>query len=247
MTQNPLKVLILEDEVSMNRGIAFSLERGGFQAIQVYSLEEAMNYLTRNRADIYICDITLPDGSGLDFVRAVRKKEEQGRPYVICLTALDTESDYVLGYEAGVDDYISKPFSLSVLMLKLEAYVRRLGSIGSASPGQVSASKSEENNYYSGDICFNTERMEVTSGGQPITLSKNEVKLLNVFMKHPKQILSKQQILEQAFDVYEKYIDENTLAVNISRLRDKLGDSAQNPRYIKNVRGLGYIWMQDVH
>lgn len=242
MSQNSLKVMVLEDEISMNRGIAFSLERGGFQVIQVYSLEEAMNHPDRDSADIYICDITLPVGNGLDFVRSIRAKKHRRQPFVLCLTALDTESDYVLGYEAGVDDYISKPFSLSVLMLKLEAYRRRLGA-----DQETDAEQSDEKCFYSGDICFNPDRLEVTSGGELISLTKNEVKLLGVFLKHPKQVLTKQQILEQAFDVYEKYIDENTLAVNISRLREKLGDSAQNPRFIKNIRGLGYIWMQDVH
>lgn len=242
MPQNPLKVLILEDEISMNRGIAFSLERDGFQTVPAYSLQEAFDYLSHGDADIYICDITLPDGSGLDFIRVIRKKEQRRRPYVICLTALDTEADFVIGYEAGVDDYISKPFSLSVLMLKMEAYARRF-SIDQKSNSPVS----QEKCFCSGDICFNLERMEVTSGEEPISLTKNEVKLLTVFFNHPKQILTKKQILDQAFDVYEKYIDENTLAVNISRLREKLGDSAQNPRYIKNIRGLGYIWMQEVH
>lgn len=242
MSQNPLKVMVLEDEISMNRGIAFSLERDGFQIVQAYSLEEAFNYLSNGDADIYICDITLPDGNGLDFVRAVREKKQSRRPYVICLTALDTEADFVIGYEAGVDDYISKPFSLSVLMLKLEAYVRRLSE--SQLPNNL---KMKETYFRSGNICFDSERMEVTSGGEQISLTKNEVKLLTVFFNHPKQVLSKKQLLNQAFDVYEKYIDENTLAVNISRLREKLGDSAQDPHYIKNIRGLGYIWMQEVH
>lgn len=241
MSQEPLLVAILEDEISMNRGITFSLERGGFQTVQLYSLEEAMANLSEQHADIYICDISLPDGSGLDFVREIRKKEQGRRAYVICLTALDTEADFVIGYEAGVDDYISKPFSLSVLMLKLEAYVRRLNE-------EVPENNSSQRKCLcSGDISFDAERMEVTLGGEQIPLTKNEVKLLSVFFNHPQQVLSKTQLLDQAFDVYENYIDENTMAVNISRLREKLGDSAQDPSYIKNIRGLGYIWMQEVH
>lgn len=229
------RVLILEDEASMNRGIAFSAERNGFLAVQCYTIEEAEKSIQEAAPDVIICDINLPDGSGLDFISSLRSRSMSIRPYIICLTALDTETDHVLGYEAGADDYISKPFSLSVLMLKLEAFARR--NVKQDTPSKV---------IVSGNLKFTPDKMEVTVNGAPIQLTRNECKLLGVFMRNPQQILSKDQLLMQAFDIYDNFVDENTLAVNISRLREKLCDDAQNPEYIRNIRGLGYIWMKEL-
>ena len=121
------RILILEDEKSVNRGIAFSLEKAGFETVACENAKEARTAAAENEFDMLICDIGLPGESGLDFIKWFR---QQSRAYIICLTALDNEADFVLGYEAGADDYITKPFSLSVLMLKLEAYFKRMGETG---------------------------------------------------------------------------------------------------------------------
>lgn len=232
---NGYKVLILEDEISINRGIAFSVERAGFEAVCCHTVAEAKVAAATGDTDIIICDINLPDGSGLDFIAHIRSLDMKKRPYIICLTVLDTETDYVLGYESGADDYICKPFSLSVLMLKLEAFVNRSSEIDEEKPADE---------IVSGKIRFSPGKMEARVDGKSVSLTKNECKLLGVFLKNPQQVLSKQQLLMQAFDIYDNFVDENTIAVNISRLREKLGDEAQNPEYIKNMRGLGYIWMK---
>lgn len=225
------RILILEDEKSVNRGIAFSLEKAGFEAVACADADEARKAAAEYEFDMLICDIGLPGESGLDFIRWFRQRS---RAYIICLTALDNESDFVLGYEAGADDYITKPFSLSVLMLKIEAYFKRKDEAG--------AGKSEKQIIYSGELVFYISEMKLSVAGVQTMLSKNEWRLLKLFMENPGQVLSKTQILESAFDVYDRYIDDNTLAVNISRLREKIGDSSQEQRYIKNIRGLGYIW-----
>ena len=162
---------------------------------------------------------------------------------------LDTEQDHVLGYEAGADDYVVKPFSLSVLMLKLEAFVRRYEETGETSAGSGGAADKSDRSadIVSGSLRFSPERMEASLDGEPVQLTRNECRLLSVFMKNPGQVLSKEQLLMQAFDIYGDFVDENTLAVNISRLREKLQDDAQAPVYIRNVRGLGYIWMKELH
>lgn len=230
------RILILEDESSVNRGIAFSLEKAGFEVIACADAAEARAAAAEYEFDMLICDIGLPGESGLDFIKWFKQRS---RAYIVCLTALDNEADFVLGYEAGADDYITKPFSLSVLMLKIEAYFKRAG--------ETSADKSDKQIIYSGDIEFCVPEMKISVGGNSVALSKNEWRLLKLFMENPGQVLSKAQILENAFDVYDNYIDDNTLAVNISRLREKLGDSPQKHRYIKNIRGLGYIWNEKCH
>ena len=142
--------------------------------------------------------------------------------------------DQVLGYEAGADDYITKPFSLSVLLLKIEAFFKRSAKEGAAGV------------LHSGALRFNQGEMKLSIDDLEVSLSKNEWRLLGLFLNHPKQILSKRQILEHVFDMEGEFVDENTLAVNIRRLREKIEKEPAKPVYIKNVRGLGYVWDVDV-
>ncbi len=151
--------------------------------------------------------------------------------HIICLTALDSEMDYVMGYEQGADDYMTKPFSLSVLVLKVEAFFRK---------------KSSDNNItVSGDLSFNRQEMKLERNGKLIPLTKTECRLLMMFLDNPRHILSKNQILDRIFDSEGDFVDENTIAVNIRRLREKIEPDIKKPEYIKNVRGLGYIWDKD--
>ena len=187
-------ILVVEDDENLNRGITFSLKKSGYEVFSAESVKKAKRIASDNNVDVTICDVNLPDGNGLEFVRWMRCNYNT---YIICLTALDQEMDQVMGYEAGADDYITKPFSLSVLLLK-------------------------------------------------ISLTKTELKMLTFFLQNPKQILSKTQILENVFDLEGDFVDENTIAVNIRRLREKIEDNPAAPVYIKNIRGLGYIWNQEV-
>lgn len=173
----------------------------------------------------------MPDGSGLDYISWVRNR---GNVYIICLTALDQELDQVMGYEAGADDYITKPFSLSVLLLKVEAYFKRCSV------------NVEKKVMRSGGITVFLDEMRLVVEGENVQLTRNEWKLISFFLQHPKQVLSKMQILEYIFDIDKDFVDENTLAVNIRRLREKIKDTSKESVYIKNVRGLGYVWNCEV-
>ncbi|MDF2869394.1 MAG: DNA-binding response regulator [Anaerocolumna sp.] len=226
---NMNRVLILEDEDSVNRSIAFLLEKEGYEVYSCYSLGEARGLFQKIEPQLIICDITLPDGSGLMFIREVRKVSQV---HIICLTAMDREADQVIGYEAGADDYVTKPFSLSVLTMKVAAYFRR-------------HSPASSEIIESGRIKFSISDMRVQIDGYYIDLTKNEWKLLRLFLEHPKQILSKNQILEQLFDMDGSFADENTVAVNIRRLREKIEPDSAKPEYIKNIRGMGYLWNQE--
>ena len=225
------RIFILEDEQSVNRGISFSLDKAGHQTCACYTMQEAKEKLLQFQPDLVICDINLPDGSGLDFIEWLRGHLDA---YIICLTALNQEMDQVLGYEAGADDYITKPFSLSVLLLKIEAFFKRSAKEGAAGV------------LHSGALRFNQGEMKLSIDDLEVSLSKNEWRLLGLFLNHPKQILSKRQILEHVFDMEGEFVDENTLAVNIRRLREKIEKEPAKPVYIKNVRGLGYVWDFDV-
>jgi len=159
---------------------------------------------------------------------------QKNKAYIICLTALDQEISQVMGYEAGADDYITKPFSLSVLLLKIEAYFNRIKS------------SNEENEIISRDIRVLPREMKVLVKGKEVVLTKNEWKMLTLFLKYPKQVLSKKQILENIFDIDGEFVDENTVAVNVRRLREKIEEDPAKPVYLKNIRGLGYVWNQEV-
>ena len=225
------KVLILEDEDSVNRGISFSLKKAGHEICSCHTVGEAKTQAGSFQPEIVICDINLPDGSGLDYIVWLRK---QSNVHIICLTALSQELDQVMGYESGADDYITKPFSLSVLLLKIEAFFKRSAKEGAAGV------------LHSGALRFNQGEMKLSIDDLEVSLSKNEWRLLGLFLNHPKQILSKRQILEHVFDMEGEFVDENTLAVNIRRLREKIEKEPAKPVYIKNVRGLGYVWDVDV-
>ena len=226
-----INILVLEDEASVNRGITFSLEKVGYEVFSCATIFEAKRLVKEQLIEILICDINLPDGNGLEFISWVRSRQNI---HIICLTALDQEIDQVLGYEAGADDYVTKPFSLSVLLLKVDAYCKRT----------IKSIKKKE--MISGNIYIYKDEMKIRVNEEIISLTKKEWRMLTLFLAHPKQILSKNQILENVFDIDGEYVDENTVAVNIRRLREKIKDNSTKPEYLKNVRGLGYVWDKEV-
>lgn len=221
------EILLLEDEDSVNRGISFTLEKAGYQVYPCHSIGEAEQVLGRRQPKMLICDLNLPDGSGLDFIKKVRR--ERGSIYILCLTALDSETDYVMGYIAGADDYMAKPFSLSVLALKVQAYF-----------GRFREDAHEELSF--GKLRVNQKEMRAWKGDKEISLTRTEWRLLLLFLGHPGQILSRNQILEHLFESEGDFVEENTVAVMVRRLREKIEEDPAAPEYIKNVRGMGYIF-----
>lgn len=220
------QILLLEDEENLNRGISLKLEKEGYRVFSACGTGEGMELFRLNAIDLVICDITLEDGNGLDFCREIRKISQV---HFIFLTALDQEMDVVMGYEAGADDYMVKPFSLAVLISKVNAIFKRM-------------SGSAEEKIVSGDVVYLKNEMKVLVRGEETSLTKNELRLLFILMEHPKQILSQNQLLEQMFDINGEFVDKNTIAVNIRRLREKIEDDPSDPVYIRNVRGIGYLW-----
>ena len=220
------KILLLEDEESVNRGISFTLEKEGFEICSCGCLQEAMHRFDAFAPELLICDVTLPDGSGLDMVRYARKRSDV---YTICLTALDSEIDQVMGYESGADDYITKPFSLMALRARVNNQIRKTRS----SRLQV---------YQSRDFYFSFQRMEFSKGDRKVDLSRTEQKLLQLLVENRGLTLSRNELVERIWADSTQYADENALTVLVKRLRDKLEDNPGAPRYIKTVYGIGYTW-----
>lgn len=217
------RILLLEDEINLNKGITLTLQKAGYQVMSAFSLSEAESYLEEENFALIICDITLPDGSGLELGRKVRERSDTCFMY---LTALDSEIDIVNGYDTGADDYITKPFSLMVLVSKVNALMRR-----------IDHKEESRSILICGDLEVNCQEMKVRKDGREISLSKKELQLLVYFWENTGRVVSKENILEHIWDVDGQFVDENTVTVNISRLKNKLGTDE-----ISNVRGLGYIW-----
>lgn len=223
-------ILLLEDDKSLRRGVSFKLKNEGYEVFSTGSIKEALTLFKSSNIDLIITDIGLEDGNGFEFCEKIRKISDV---YIIILTALDEEIDIVTGYDFGADDYMTKPFSLMVLISKVNALMRRVDRV---SLGET---------IVSGNISYNLSDMKVLKDSNHISLSKNELKLLKQLMLNSRQIISKQQLLESLWDVDSNFVDENTLAVNIRRLREKIEDNPREPIYIKNIRGIGYVWNRE--
>ncbi len=224
------EILLVEDEDSLNRAISLKLSKEGYTVFAASTIQEATALYAKHSVPLIICDIGLPDGSGLDFCQSIR---DNSNVMFLFLTAMDAESDIINGYEAGADDYITKPFSLAVLISKVNAVMKRY------------VTKKGNRRIRSGNITWLVDENRTQKNGAYITLTANEQKLLARFMQNPMRILSKNQLLEAIWDMNGSYVDDNTVAVNIRRLREKIEDDPSHPCLIKNVRGLGYIWQKE--
>ena len=218
-------ILLLEDDKNLNTMIAGRLRKEGYQVLQAFSIAEAKKISDEEDIAMVISDVMLPDGNGMEFASRIRK--ERGA-FLIYLTAMDQEMDILSGYDGGADDYITKPFSLLILLSKVNAFMRRY-------------QEREEGGYVSDGIEVDLREMKVTRHEEPVALSKKEMQILILLLENGGHILSKEQILEQVWDKDGQFVDDNTVTVNISRLKNKLETDA-----ISNVRGIGYLWTEPV-
>ncbi|ROR26349.1 DNA-binding response OmpR family regulator [Mobilisporobacter senegalensis] len=224
------QILILEDDKDLNRGIAFFYEKEGYRVLKSYSLHEARKVLQNQAFEFVIMDLNLPDGDGLMLCKELREKSDMP---IIILTARDLEIDEVNGLNSGADDYIAKPFSLSVLNARVNAVLRR-------------KSRKEENEILtSKDIRINKKTMKVFKATDEVDCSVTEYKILCFLMENKNQVMLKEQILADIWDKERNFVDENTLPVNIRRLRKKIEDNPSEPKYIKTIHGMGYLWCEE--
>lgn len=225
-------ILIVEDDEGLSRGITYTLEKEGHKTEAVATLQEARVELNKNNTDMVILDLNLPDGNGVDFCKEVRGYSNMP---ILMLTARNHEFDEVLGFDAGADDYMTKPFFISILKARVQSLLRRSG-VEKANPYL------QGGNILLDLASFKLYRISPDGGKDEITASATEFKLVKYFIENKGQVLLKDQMIEALWDKDGKFIDENTLAVNIRRLRKKIEEEPSKPRYIKTIHGLGYMW-----
>lgn len=224
------KVLIIEDDAGLNRGISFALEQEGYVTLSARTLREGYAFFEKEAPAAVILDLNLPDGDGMEFCKRIRQLSgERAETVIVMLTARDMETDEIMGLTSGADDYITKPFSVSVLKLRLQNILRRKSG--------NKEDKDRSRILSSGDIVLDLETFRVSCGGKELDLSMTEFRLLQYFMENKNQALLKEQILQRIWDADGNYVEENTLSVNVSRLRKKLGRD-----HIRTIQGIGYLW-----
>ena len=224
-------ILILEDDTALCKGIEMALAMPDRQFLLCQSVAEAKAALQANAPDLFIIDINLPDGSGLDFCIALRAAGCAAP--VLMLTANDTEMDMVTGLASGADDYVTKPFSLAVLRARIDALLRR----GAHGGGK----------YAADGFLFDFEAMRFEINNQAVALSKTEARLLQLLVAHKGQTLTRARLLSLIWPDGTEYVDENALSVAVRRLRAKLERDPSAPQFIKTVHGIGYRWETATH
>ena len=215
-------LIIVEDDKSLNQGLCKALADQNRQVISCQNIRAAREQLALGGAALVLLDINLPDGNGLDFLQEI-KAASPSLP-VIMLTANDTDMDIVEGLEKGADDYITKPFSLSVLRARVNARLRQ------------TTDSAAEQLHENGKFYFDFDHMHFTVNGNAVELSKTEQKLLRLFVENQGTTLSRSFLVDRIWTDGAEYVDENALSVTVKRLRDKL--DAQE--HIKTIYGIGY-------
>lgn len=221
------RILIVEDDTLLNKTLAYNLAADGYNITSTLNAKIAADKLRVEEYDLVLLDINLPDGNGYDLCKLI--KPEYPDTMVIFLTANDQESDQIRGYEVGAVDYITKPFSIGALQRKISAMFAMLEH-----------HKPAKDIYDDGRLFLDFSEQAASLNGKPLTLSPMEFRMLNLFRKNPKQVLTRGQLLERLWDTEENYVDEHTLTTTISRIRGKI--EADGGTYIKTIYGMGYQW-----
>lgn len=219
--------MVVEDDVMLNNGICFNLQSEGFQVIPTYNLKEAKEKFKTEKINLIILDVNLPDGSGFEFCKDIRNDSKIG---ILFLTACDMESDIVNGFKIGADDYITKPFSINILMQRIKALLRRCGN------------EIQENILIEGDFEFNFDKMTVSRNNESIVFSPIEYKILKQLVQHKNEIVTRQALIDAIWDSDSEYMEEHALTVNINRLRKRIDQKTSKHKYIRTVYGIGYMW-----
>ena len=221
-----MNLFLLEDDYAIATGLCYSLENEGYSVTHASGVKQAIDIISKEKFSLYILDLTLPDGSGYDVCKEIKK---QGDLPVIFLTAYDDEVNVVMGFEFGADDYISKPFRLKELLVRIKSVLRRYNN--ETADGVIKFK----------DLTVNTNEAKVYKNGEEIILTAMEYRLLLILLNNRGKVLSRTQLLENIWDVDGYFVEDNTLTVYIKRLRDKIEEEPNRPLIIKTVRGLGYM------
>ena len=221
-------ILLVEDDLSLINGLSFAVKKQGYMLDVAHTKDEADRLWENGAYDLVILDVSLPDGSGFDICKRIR---QASKVPIMFLTAMDEETDVIMGLDIGGDDYITKPFKLAVFMSRINALLRRSDNFNQA-----------DTELNSNGIRVQLLKGEVYKNNVQVELTAREYKLLCLFMENPDEVLSPEQILNRLWDCDENYIDNNSLTVYIRRLRTKIEDDPGKPKRIVTDRRMGYKW-----
>ena len=220
------KILLIEDEPDIRKTLEYNIAREGYDVITAPSLSEGRNHLNSSSFSLILLDLMLPDGSGLDLCREIKSDKEKIATPIIILTAKDDEVDKVVGFELGADDYVTKPFSVRELILRIKAVLKR---------GERKQENLEVQKQF-GDLLIDVDSHEVFVNGQSITLTALEFKLLRQLVDRRGRVQSRDQLLSDVWG-YSADVTTRTVDTHIKRLREKLGSMG---KYVQTIRGVGY-------
>lgn len=221
------RILIVEDDDLLNKTLSYSLESTGYHVVSVFTIDGAKQLYPKGEYHLYVLDVNLPDGNGFDLCREIKERYHDAA--VIFLTANDMESDMIKGFELGADDYVTKPFPISVFQKKVAALFNRMVQQGN------------RDIFDDGSLYIDFSEMIATLAGESISLTPTEHRALKILAKNPKIVLTRQVLLEKLWDIDGNFVDEHTLTSIISRIRGKIETSGV--QYIKTVYGMGYMWI----
>lgn len=216
---------IIEDDRLLNQALEIALREAGYDTVSIHSKKEAFTLLD-GREDLLLIDIGLPDGDGVRLYQELQKKWKQKQMVpAVFLTARDEERDMLAAFDVGAEDYVVKPFSMRVLLKRIEVVLRR---------------NREESVLACRDLTLYPERKQVFLFGEEVCLTAKEYLLLECFMSNQGQVLTIDNLLEKIWGLDGEFVSENTVSVTIGRLRKKIEPDPGRPVYIRNVFGLGY-------
>lgn len=230
----PKRIAIVEDEPELASLIEFNLTRNGFQAQILGGGGGTLRSLEQSRPDLILLDVMLPGADGFELCRQIRKSPVIGRTPVLFLTARSDEVDRVLGLEIGGDDYMTKPFSPRELIARVRAHLRREEL--DAEPAQF---------VDIGPFRLDTAARRVHLRGVELEVTSTEFNLLEFFIQHPGRAYSREQLLEAVWG-QQRYVTPRTVDVHVRRLRERIEEQPENPRYLTTVRGFGYRFEETV-
>ena len=222
-----VKILIIEDEPDIRRNLEYNLGREGFNASSVGTLDEAYKKINSKKFDLFLLDLMLPDGSGLDLCKKIKSNSETEATPIIILTAKDDEVDKVVGFELGADDYVTKPFSVRELILRIKAILKR---------SDTKTKEVVEVERQFGDLKIDVDSHEVHVDSKLIELTALEFRLLKELVDKRGRVQSRDQLLSEVWG-YNAEVTTRTVDTHIKRLREKLGSMG---KYVQTIRGVGY-------
>lgn len=221
------KILVVDDEPDVTALLAYHLKAAGHSVQVLNDPRRAVPLAKEFQPDLMILDVMMPDLSGLEICRAVRTDPKLKLIPVVFLTARTEETDRIAGLESGADDYVCKPFSTKELMLRVQSILRRRNTGAAAEPGRL---------LEAGRIALDPIRHEVKIGGEPLSLTATEFKLLQLLMERRGRVQTREKLLVDVWN-YEAEIETRTVDTHMRRLREKLGEEAA---WVETIRGVGY-------